>query len=134
MNSKILAVSLVAMLPCLSFAEGPQNYLCTYGDLQRRVEILYETGMTLPCEVHYYKDTEAPGAKQVLWRAMNEASYCEDKAAEFIVKLQDLGWSCGQNEAAGTPAATGPAPEDDTEALAPAAEPAPAEAAEPAAE
>ncbi len=118
MNPKILAVSLVAMLPCLSFAEGPQNYLCTYSDLQRRVEILYETGMTLPCEVHYYKDTEAPGDKQVLWRAMNEASYCEDKAQEFIVKLQDLGWSCGQSQDMETPAQ-----EDDTEALEPAAEP-----------
>ncbi len=140
MNPKILAVSLVALLPCLSFAEGPQNYLCTYSDLQRRVEILYETGMTLPCEVHYYKDTEAPGDKQVLWRAMNEANYCEQKAEEFIVKLQDLGWSCGQNQAAGTPVAAELAQEDDTAALvpaaeaAPAAEPVPVEESEPAAE
>ena len=118
MNRKFLTVSLLVMLPCLSSAEGPQNFLCTYSDLQRRVEILYETGMTLPCEVHYYKDTESPGEKQVLWRAMNEASYCEDKAQEFIVKLQDLGWSCGQSQEMETPAL-----EDDTEALVPAAEP-----------
>lgn len=98
MNRKLLTVSLVSMIPCLSFAQGPENFLCTYGDLQRRVEILYETGMTLPCEVHYYKDTEAPGEKQVLWRAMNEANYCETKAQAFIAKLEDLGWSCGQNQ------------------------------------
>ena len=132
MNRKFLTVStvsLMVMLPCLSIAESPQNYLCTYSDMQRRVEILYETGMTLPCEVHYYKDTEAPGEKQVLWRAMNEANYCESKAQEFIVKLQDLGWSCGQNQEIETPAQA-----DDTETLAPVAEPESDAEPEPAAE
>ena len=127
MNSKIRAVLLAALLPSLSFAQGPPNTLCTHGDLQRRVEILYETGMTFPCEVHYYKDTEAPGEPQVLWRAMNEAGYCERKAQEFIIKLEGLGWSCGPNDAAGSdpePAddsdnAAEPVQVDDTEALAP---------------
>ena len=105
MNRKLLTVSLVSMIPCLSFAQGPENFLCTYNDLQRRVEILYETGMTLPCEVHYYKDTEAPGEKQVLWRAMNEASYCKTKAEAFITKLGELGWSCRENLDTAAPAA-----------------------------
>jgi len=111
MNSKIRAVLLAAMLPSLSFAQGSPNYLCTHGDLQRRVEILYETGMTLPCEVHYYKDTEAPGEPQVLWRAMQQAGYCEQKTEEFISKLKGLGWSCGLNDAP----ASGPAPPDDAD-------------------
>jgi len=98
MSDKILAVLLVAMLPGLSIAQGSQNYLCTYGDLQRRVEILYETGVTLPCEVHYYKDSEVPGEMQVLWRAMNEAGYCEAKTQEFVTKLKALGWSCEAND------------------------------------
>jgi hypothetical protein len=129
MNDKLLIMILAAMLPSLSFAQGPQNYQCTYGDLQRRVEILYETGMTLPCEVHYYKDTEAPGERQVLWRAMNESGYCEQKAQEFVAKFEESGWTCSQNDDAGKkvePAQTndseqGAEPEsaDDTEALVP---------------
>jgi hypothetical protein len=127
MKNKIRAVLLAALLPSLSFAQGPPNTLCTQGDLQRRVEILYETGMTFPCEVHYYKDTEAPGEAQVLWRAMNEAGYCERKAQEFILKLEGSGWNCGPNDAAESdpePAddsdnAAEPAQVDDTEALAP---------------
>lgn len=98
MNDKFLAVLLVAMLPGLSFAQGSQNYLCTYGDLQRRVEIVYETGVVLPCEVHYYKDSESPGDMQVLWRAMNEAGYCEAKTQEFVTRLKALGWSCAAND------------------------------------
>jgi hypothetical protein len=126
MNSKIRAVLLAVMLPGLSFAQGSSNYLCTHGDLQRRVEILYETGMTFPCEVHYYKDTEAPGEPQVLWRAMQQAGYCEQKTEDFIAKLTGLGWSCGSNDAAienpePEPAdeAEEPAEDDDTEALTP---------------
>ncbi len=113
MNDKLLIVFLVAMLPSLSFAQSPQNYQCTYGDLQRRVEILYETGMTLPCEVHYYKDTEAPGERQVLWRAMNESGYCEQKTQEFVARLGEMGWTCGPNDDAGTNVQ--PAKMDDTE-------------------
>jgi hypothetical protein len=137
MNDKILAVFLAAMLPSLSFAQAPQNYQCSLGDLQRRVEILYETGVTVPCEVHYYKDSEAPGEVQVLWRALNEAGYCERMTESFVSKLGDLGWNCVLADAAAQPeeaeqgdepAEAGEAAEaDDTEALIPAEEPAPIE-------
>ncbi len=29
-----------------------------------------------------------------LWRAENQAGFCEAQAEKFIAKLQDLGWSC----------------------------------------
>ena len=111
MKIEIRAVLFAAMLPSLSFAQGAPNYLCTHGELQRRVEVLYETGMTFPCEVHYYKDTEAPGESQVLWRAMNEAGYCERKTEDFITKLRGLGWNCGASDAA----ASDPEPADDSD-------------------
>lgn len=114
MNTKIRAAVLAAMLPSLSLAQASPSYLCTHGDLQRRVEILYETGMTFPCEVHYYKDTEEPGDAQVLWRAMNEAGYCERKTQEFITKLTGMGWACGTNDAA----ATDPEPADNADPVA----------------
>ena len=120
MNDKFLAVLLLAILPSVSFAQGTQNYQCTIGDLQRRVEILYEAGGSVPCEVHYYKDTEADGDRQVLWRALNEVGYCEKKAQEFIAKLEDMGWSCEQGVTAGQRPEAEPAdesgPDDQSEA------------------
>jgi hypothetical protein len=89
----------------------------------------------VPCEVHYFKDTELPGENQVLWTATTEAGYCESKAEEFVAKLREWGWDCGpgvEAEAApeaATESAPEPAPEenaepepitDDTEALEPA--------------
>jgi hypothetical protein len=133
MNGKILAIFLAASLPSLSIAQAPHDYQCSLDNLERRVVIFYETGVTVPCEVHYFKDTEAPGETQVLWRALNEAGYCERMADNFVGKLRDLGWSCEQGSAS-EPAteATEPAaaeePEavsaegDDTETLTPAEE------------
>ena len=137
MNDKFLAVLLAALLPCLSFGQGAQSYQCSFGELQRRVEILYETGVTVPCEVHYYKDTEAPGETQVLWRALNETGYCERKTEEFIAKLREMGWTCEQGSSAGQAAeqeqtddsepGAEPAQDDDTEALVPGEEGEPTE-------
>ena len=63
----------------------------------------------------YYKDSEAPGERQVLWTADNESGYCESKTEEFIDKLEGWGWSC---ETGSTP---GPEPAareaDDTDVL-----------------
>ena len=101
MNDKFLLVLVMAMLPCTSFGQGLQNYLCTHGNLQRRVEIVAEPDLTVPCEVHYYKDTEAGDERQVLWRAMNEEGYCERKSREFVAKLHNLGWTCGADNGAG---------------------------------
>ena len=133
MNGKNLAIFLAVLLPSLSTAQAPHDYQCALDDLQRRVVIFYETGVTVPCEVHYFKDTEAPGETQVLWRALNEAGYCERMADNFVGKLRDLGWSCEQGSGATTEAAatesteaeepeSEPAHDDDTEALIPAEE------------
>jgi hypothetical protein len=119
LSNKLLAafltVMLATLLPSMTFAQDAQKYQCTNGELQRRVEILYETGLTVPCEVHYYKDTESPGELQVLWRAINQPGYCESKMREFIAKLGELGWSCSQ----GVEAESEPEQDDDTEDLTP---------------
>jgi len=113
MNFKHIAMFLAATLPGLAIAQGSQSYQCTYGDLTRRVEILHETEATVPCEVHYYKDSEAPAERQVLWSATNQAGYCEMKTEEFVAKLEGWGWDCGQAEQQ----EAAPEPDDDTEAL-----------------
>ena len=88
------------------------------------MEVLYETGMTLPCEVHYYKDTEAPGESQVLWSAQAQEGYCEAKTEEFVARLQGWGWSCGASaepapEAAPEAEEAEPPVYDDTDVLSP---------------
>jgi hypothetical protein len=123
MKSKYIIALLTLVAPGLALAQDDGKYQCSYGELQRRVEILTEPGVTVPCEVHYYKDTEAPGEKKVLWSADAQEGYCESKTAEFIANLESWGWDCGRTAAA-EPAA---APE-------PAAEPAPAEEPAPPAE
>jgi len=113
MNNRLFLTFLMSLIPGLVCAEGSETYQCTYGDLQRRVEILRETAAQVPCEVHYYKDSEAPGERQVLWSATNEVGYCENNAEELVAKLEGWGWDCGQGEAQESM----PAEPDDTEAL-----------------
>jgi hypothetical protein len=96
MNSKYALALITAAVPCLALGQDAGSYQCSFGDLQRRVEILTEPGVTVPCEVHYYKDTEAPGEKQVLWSAGSQEGYCESKTEAFIAKLEGWGWDCGQ--------------------------------------
>jgi hypothetical protein len=122
MYKNLLIVILSMGIPVLSVAEGDDGHQCTLGDLTRRVEVIYETGVTVPCEVHYYKETEAPGERQVLWRALNEEGYCEARAAEFISKLSAMGWNCGSSAAADESGIEEPETDmpDDTAALAPA--------------
>ncbi len=96
MKIRYVIAVVAAAIPCLVFAQGSHSYQCTMEDMQRRVEILTEPGVTVPCEVHYYKDTEAPGERQVLWSAGAEEGYCESRTEEFVAKLEGLGWSCSQ--------------------------------------
>jgi hypothetical protein len=69
--------------------------LCNIGDINRRVEVhYYENEKAVPCEVHYYKDTEEPGEDRVLWRAESETGYCENKMTAFVGELTGFGWYC----------------------------------------
>jgi len=69
--------------------------LCKIGEIMRRVEIrYYEKEKSVPCEVHYYKDTEEPGTDRILWRAQNETGFCENKMSAFVDELSGFGWYC----------------------------------------
>lgn len=101
-------------------AQEPSRYVCLNGSIERRIEVIYETGLLVPCEVHYFKESDADGASQVLWRAQNEEGYCEARAAEFAEKLRGWGWQCDTATADDGGAADAAADTaDDTEALAP---------------
>jgi hypothetical protein len=113
---KTLPFILVVFLPfAAAIAQDTTRYQCSIDEVTRRVEVLSEPGVSVPCEVHYYKDTEMPGEDQVLWSAQNEEGYCEARAAEFVAKLEGMGWTCWD-------AGAGAAEADDTTDLAPAEE------------
>ena len=69
------------------------------GNAVRRVEIHYPLSpKTLPCEVIYYKDTEKPNSPEVLWRAENDAGYCETQADAMVHNLTSKSdWKCHPN-------------------------------------
>ncbi len=90
----ILAVLPLAMLAPIAFADE----VCAQGELTRTVRIVYaDPGQAVPCEVLYEKSQE--GGTQTLWRARNEAGYCEARAKEFVEKLKTMGWSCTTQQA-----------------------------------
>lgn len=101
------------------YAQENSEFECTLGELTRRVLIMHEPGVSVPCEVHYYKDTEAPGERQVLWRALNEAGYCEAKTSEFVTMLSGMGWNCAAISGPQPAVEEEPDAGDDTDALAP---------------
>ena len=95
-------LSLPAIL-ALGFATATANaaekteYTCRSGETVRRVIVEvgdFSTG--LPCEVVYWKDSEAPGVRRVLWNARSDAQFCDVKAAGLVKKLDDSGWDCDQ--------------------------------------
>ena len=120
---RIYSLAFFALVaPVAVLAQDAGKYQCTHGDLVRRVEIYTEPGVTVPCEVHYFKDTEAPGETEVLWSAQSQADYCAQKAAEFVAKLQGWGWDCGASDVAPVAdpdQADEPEVVDDTDVLSP---------------
>ena len=79
---------------------------CTYGALTRNIEVVYsDPGQPVPCEVIYNKPMES--SVQALWRANNEAGYCESQAEALIDKLSNFDWRC--EPVAGSAAAQPPA-------------------------
>ncbi|MCO7226735.1 hypothetical protein [Pleionea sp. CnH1-48] len=88
MKNTIIAIA--AMTSLSLFAIENQVTVCTQGDAQRKIEIVYPQGEETPCEVQY---TKASGM-QVLWKAEAQLGYCEEKAAAFIEKQRGWGWQC----------------------------------------
>ncbi len=97
MNQRIVILLVTLLLPAVAIAQESDKYQCTYGDLQRRVQIAHEPGVEVPCSVHYFKDAEMPGEQQVLWSADSDPTYCQNKAKELITKLEEWGWDCGRD-------------------------------------
>jgi len=100
-----IAVAVAALISAPAWSNATD---CTNGGPSRTVEIVYSNpGHPAPCEVIYDKSAEGAG-QHSLWRADNEAGFCEAQAAAFVDKLRGLGWTC-DTAAAEAPAVEAPA-------------------------
>jgi hypothetical protein len=77
----------------VSYGAHADSWNCSHDDLVREVQIEYPEGGSVPCNVIYKKQTEG-FEDQVLWSAENQDGYCEEKAHEFVGKLESWGWVC----------------------------------------
>ncbi len=93
------------ILAAAAFAWVPASWAvteCTQGSLTRAVSVVYaDPGQPVPCEVLYEKPSEQQ--TMTLWRAQNQAGYCEARAGAFVAKLQSLGWECAESAAVAEP-------------------------------
>jgi hypothetical protein len=93
---KTLTLGSAAILAILSGQALADPITCSYGDLSRKIEVVYSNpGQSVPCEVIY--DKSAEGTIETLWRADDEAGYCEAQAAGLVEKLTSTGWQCGND-------------------------------------
>ena len=91
MNRLILTV--VLALPSVA-AYANERFVCTHGDQQRVIEIVYMGDGPVPCEVRYDKGD----GSQVLWSAQNTEGYCESHAKAFVEKQEGWGWNCSRSQ------------------------------------
>ena len=95
-KSLVAFAVLTPVMVVLANTAAASETRCTRGDdAIRRVEIAVpDPNGDVPCEVVYWKDTEQPGVRSVLWNAQTDAAFCARKAEELVDTLKSAGWSC----------------------------------------
>ena len=90
-RTRIRLSAIAAMLVPLSV--NANAWKCEHDGMVREVQVEYLSDGKVPCNVIYDKPTEGIETK-VLWFADKQEGYCEEKAQEFVNKLESWGWSC----------------------------------------
>ena len=90
LHRTLLTLAVSSLLPLSAQAD---SWSCRHDNDVREVHVMRTTAAPVPCEVVYKKLTEGV-EDQVLWNAQNQTNYCEEKAAEFVAKLEGWGWTC----------------------------------------
>ena len=68
------------------------DFVCTMGDSERIISVIYIGDGLVPCEVRYDKGEGA----EVLWTAENTEGFCENHAREFVSRQEGWGYSCSE--------------------------------------
>lgn len=88
------SLACLLVFPWLAPEVSASSWVCTNAGLTRQVVVFYpEAPARLPCKVFFAKPTENV-LPRALWEAQNTLNYCEDRAAEFVEKLNSSGWHC----------------------------------------
>jgi len=86
----LIPAAVLAFSPLASIAD---SWSCRHTNNVREIHIERGTTGAVPCQVVYKKLTEGV-EDQILWRAENDAEYCEQKANDFVAKQEGWGWTC----------------------------------------
>lgn len=89
----VLIVFTLASTP----AEGKQEWTCVRGMDVRKIRIKAEQYGRVPCRVVYEKPTEGFAPVEI-GRAQRVFSFCEEKAEEVALKLQNSDWDCARED------------------------------------
>lgn len=92
MTTRFYTLLGLSLLASTSAAQA-ESWSCRHDNDVREIHIVRESDAPVPCSVVYKKLTEGV-EDQVLWTAQNEATYCEDRAREFVAKQESWGWTC----------------------------------------
>jgi hypothetical protein len=107
----ILATLAVVAISTVATTAAGQEFQCRRDDLIRRIELQFaDNPDRLPCEVVYWKDSEAPGQPQRPWRADHQLDFCTGKAHEMVELLEAEGWACDEVAAGAAAPARSAAP------------------------
>ena len=99
MDLKTCLHYLVAAAMLLPLSVNANAWKCEHNGMVRKVQVEYLSEGKVPCNVIYDKPTEGIETK-VLWFADKQEGYCEEKAQEFVNKLESWGWTCAPFEVA----------------------------------
>lgn len=91
--SAVLTVFMLASTP----AEGRQEWTCVRGKDIRKIRIEVDNYGRVPCRVIYEKPTEGFVPVEI-GRAQRAFSFCEEKAEEVALKLQNSDWECERED------------------------------------
>ncbi len=87
---------LISILITICFSQiafADTTYVCTNGNMERKIEVVYLGTGTAPCEVLYTKDNNTT----ILWNAQAEEGYCDFKANGLVEKHRSWGWECEES-------------------------------------
>lgn len=84
---------LVVLLLVASTSTYASSWSCERNEHIREVVIEYTGSGSVPCRVVYKKPTEELESL-LLWTAENVEGYCEEKAKQFVGKLEAWEWVC----------------------------------------
>lgn len=107
-GSSSIAIALTA-----TAAAAQSSHVCSAWNVDRSVEVIAPASGSPLCEVHYRKpDEDIPD--QILWRANNSISFCEEKARLLVDKLSNAGFECREGALPQTAGAIQPAVAENT--------------------